>query len=305
MRFALAMAGLAAIGVALLRPAPGSEEALRAALRSGRGLVQLPAGTLEITAELVIPAGSHDVEVRGAPEGTLLRAAATFQGRALIRCERSQRILMRDFSIDGNRTVLEQPVDLPPSNVTFARFYRNNGILAEEVAGLKISGVRLREVANYAVLVSRSRDVLVERVVIENSGSRNAAGKNNASGGILLEDGTRAFTVQDCDLKAVRGNGVWTHSRFDAPRNSGGLIAGNRFHTVGRDAVQVGHAVGVRVERNTGSYIGYPAEQVDMQSGAIPAALDTAGDTAECVYADNRFSEINGKCMDLDGFHEG
>jgi hypothetical protein len=42
-----------------------------------------------------------------------------------------------------------------------------------------------------------------------------------------------------------------------------------------------------------------------MASGAIPAALDTAGNTADCVYAENRFEEVNGKCIDLDGFHDG
>ena len=268
-------------------------------------MVELPAGALEITEELLIPAGSRDLEVRGAPCGTVLRASASFRGRAVIRCERSERVTLRGFTIDGNRAALEQPFSLPPSNITFARFYRNNGILAENALGFAVRDVRLREVANYAVLVSRSIRVLIERVTVEDSGSRNAAGKNNASGGILLEDGATVFTVRDCQLTNVRGNGIWTHSRFASPRNSRGLIAGNRFYRIGRDAVQVGHATGVRVENNTGQYIGYPAEGVDASSGAIPAALDTAGNTAHCEYTGNRFEEVNGKCIDLDGFHDG
>jgi len=305
LRVLLAVGILGAAGLVLLGPPLDREDAVRAALLAGHGVVELPAGLTEVSSELVIPAGSHDLEIRGAPGGTVLRASARFHGRAVIRCEPSARVTLRGFTIDGNRAALEQPLSLPPSNVTFARFYRNNGILADRVLNFTIRDVHLREVANYPVLVSRSRTVLIERVRIGDSGSRNAAGKNNASGGILLEDGTSGFTVRDCRLENVRGNGIWTHSRFASPRNASGLIAGNRFRMIGRDAVQVGHAVRVRVERNSGSFIGYPAEEVDMESGAIPAALDTAGDTAGCAYVDNRFEEINGKCIDLDGFHDG
>ena len=38
---------------------------------------------------------------------------------------------------------------------------------------------------------------------------------------------------------------------------------------------------------------------------AIPAAIDTAGNVDHSTYTGNRFSEINGKCIDLDGFHDG
>jgi hypothetical protein len=34
-------------------------------------------------------------------------------------------------------------------------------------------------------------------------------------------------------------------------------------------------------------------------------AIDTAGNVDRSVYGGNRFSEINGKCIDLDGFHDG
>jgi len=292
-------------GAALLGPQPGQEAVLHAAVARGRGTIVLPAGTITITSELLAPAGSSGLEIRGSPQGTVLRAAPGFRGRALIRCERATSITLRDFTIDGNRAALEQRQPLPPSNVTFARFYRNNGILAEDTRGLVIRGVQFREVANYPVLVSRSRDVRIEQVRIENSGSRNAKGRNNASGGILLEDGTSDFVVRRCELRKVSGNGIWTHSRFDSPRNRDGVIEENRFDILARDAIQIGHAVKVRVERNSGAYIGYPVELVDVESGAIPVALDTAGNTSHCVYADNRFEEINGKCIDLDGFHHG
>ncbi len=54
---------------------------------------------------------------------------------------------------------------------------------------------------------------------------------------------------------------------------------------------------------NRGRRIGYPLDAVDP--AAIPAALDTAGNVDQSVYADNHFEDIDGKCMDLDGFHDG
>jgi hypothetical protein len=33
--------------------------------------------------------------------------------------------------------------------------------------------------------------------------------------------------------------------------------------------------------------------------------VDTAGNVDNCVYEKNIFEEVNGKCFDLDGFHDG
>ena len=59
------------------------------------------------------------------------------------------------------------------------------------------------------------------------------------------------------------------------------------------------------VEDNTGDRIGYPIKLVDVENAGVPAALDTAGDTDKSTYRNNRFAEVNGKCIDLDGFHDG
>jgi hypothetical protein len=153
--------------------------------------------------------------------------------------------------------------------------------------------------------VSRSSRVRIENVQVEDSGSRNAKGRNNTSGGILLEEGTGPFAVVGCTFRNVRGNGVWTHSLYTSPRNRDGLVSGNRFESIGRDAVQVGHAAGVRVENNSGTRIGYPFEEVDVEGVGIPVAIDTSGNVDGSLYAGNRFDEVNGQCIDLDGFHHG
>src|SRR5262249_50194755 len=138
-----------------------------------------------------------------------------------------------------------------------------------------------------------------------NSGSRNVEGRNNATGGILLEEGVADFRVTGCVLHDIRGNGIWTHSLYTSPRNGPGEIDHNRVDLAARDAFQGGRAFGVRVEQNAGSYIGMPFEDVDVEGRAYPVGIDTAGNVDHSLYAGNRFEEINGKCIDLDGFHHG
>ena len=187
----------------------------------------------------------------------------------------------------------------------FARFTPGNGVLAEGVSQLTILNVRFREIAGFAVLVSRSRQVAIDGVRVDDSGSRNPAGRNNTTGGILLEEGTSDFRVTRCELRNIRGNGIWTHSLYTSPRNARGVFAENRFDSIGRDALQVGHATSVRVEGNSGTRIGFPEEAVDVEGRAIPVGVDTAGNVDRSVYARNQFSGVNGKCIDLDGFHDG
>ena len=285
--------GLVAIAAFLL--APGWT-----LLPRGRFL-QLAPGTVEVHAEMVLEDGA---EVRGAASGSVLRAAADFHGRALL-VVRGSHVLLHDFTVDGNRETLETRMGLPGYDVPFARFTPDNGVLAEGVGQLTIQNVSFREIAGFAVLVSRSRQVAIDGVRVSLSGSRNAAGRNNTTGGILLEEGTSDFRVTHCELRDIRGNGIWTHSLYTSPRNARGVLAENRFDTIGRDALQVGHATEVRVEGNSGTRIGYPGEAVDVEGRAIPVGVDTAGNVDRSIYTRNQFSRINGKCIDLDGFHDG
>lgn len=289
----------------LLIPACGGDRKLRELLTQATGTVELPAGAFEISSELTVPVGARDLEIRGGGTGTVLRASHAFRGRALLAIRGGERIRIRNLIFDGNRAAFEKPAGLPPSDVPFAEFYSHSGILAENVRSLDVREVRFQNVAGFAILVSRSRDVEITAVNVTDSGSKNEKGRNNTTGGILLEEGVVNFTVADSFFRNVLGNGVWTHSRAGSPRNGPGLIARNHFWNVARDAIQVGHATNVRVENNQGARIGYPPEAVDVEGGAIPVAMDTAGNVDRSIYARNRFEEINGKCIDLDGFHDG
>ena len=106
-------------------------------------------------------------------------------------------------------------------------------------------------------------------------------------------------------MRNIRGNGIWTHSLYTSPRNARGVFAENRFDTIGRDALQVGHATEVRVEGNTGTRIGYPRRTWTWRT-RHPGGASTrpAMWTARSTRATS-FQHINGKCIDLDGFHDG
>jgi hypothetical protein len=267
------------------------------------GRVVLPAGVVTVAAEIVVPEGARDLVIVGNPRGTVLRMAPGFAGRAAVVCSRASNVRFVGFGIEGNRS--GAVAGLPPSNVRFADFYRRNGILADGVTGLAVERVTFRGIWGFAVLASASRGVRISGISVQDSGGRNAKGRNNTTGGVLLEEGCSDFAVRRSVFENVLGNGVWTHSNYGSARGDGGVIAENRFREIGRDAVQVGHAVKVRVEGNTGERIGYPFEAVDVESGATPVGVDTSGNVEGSVYTRNRFEEVNGKCIDLDGFHDG
>jgi hypothetical protein len=262
----------------------------------------LSPGIHDLHREIVL-SGEHDLTIDASH--TTLRAAADFRGRALLVCFRCRNVTIDGLTLEGNRDVLGRPHGLPPSNLTFAAFEKNNGILILSGASVSLSHIKARQIAGYAVLVSHSSEVTLDSIAVEDSGSHNERGRNNATGGVLFEDGTTGFALRHSRFLRIRGNGVWTHSRLQSTRNANGHIEDNDFEEIGRDAVQIGHATKVEVVSNRGHRIGYPFSEIDVEGGAIPVAIDTAGNVDASLYARNVFREINGKCIDLDGFHHG
>jgi hypothetical protein len=280
----------------------GGLEQLR---RQTTGVVVLPPGTLEIHDVLSIPAGAHDLEIRGHPSGTLLRAAPGFRARAILSLRHASRVRLSGFAIEGNRSALEGRRPVPPHDAIVATCYDGHGILLEDVREVSLSNLNFREIAGFAVAAVRSADVRLEGVTVEDSGTLGPSGRNNTTGGVLFSEGTLGFAVRSSRFRRIRGNAVWTHSVYMAPRNRDGRIEENWFEEIGRDAIQVGHASQVRVAGNRGRRIGFPFEVVDAEGGGTPVAIDTAGEVDLSLYAGNRFEEVNGKCIDLDGFHHG
>ncbi|HCC58737.1 MAG TPA: hypothetical protein DEQ47_16060 [Solibacterales bacterium] len=282
--------------------AGGGEPALRRALRD-TGTVHLPPGNYEIAREIELRPNSHDLVIDGA--GATIRLSKNFMGRAAFICFNGRNITFRNVTIEGNRDALVKTTELPPSDRAFSRFTTDSGLLIDESTGVHVEGLRFSHIAGLAILVNHSRQVRIVGVKVSDSGSENRRHRNNSTGGILLEEGTADFEVTGCELSNIRGNGIWTHSMYTSARNANGRIANNKIVRVGRDAIQVGHATGITVEHNAGAEIGYPLETVDVEGQAIPVAIDTAGNVDATHYRDNHFEEVNGKCIDLDGFHDG
>lgn len=267
------------------------------------GTFHLPAGATVVSSELRLPDGAHDLSIVG--DASVLRASPEFRGRAILSCRNCRRVKFMNFAIEGNRAAREKPMGIAQCNEAFAAVFSNNGILIEDTDGLEIDRVDFSGIAGFAVLVNHSREVRLDHLAVADSGSRNAKGRNNTSGGILLEEGVDSFTVADSTFRNILGNAVWTHSCSAGPRNRAGKISNNRFFDIGRDAIQVGHASRVTVAGNIGQRVGMLAAGVDVEGGGTPVGIDTGGNVDQSVYQSNRFEEVDGKCIDLDGFHDG
>ena len=216
------------------------------------------------------------------------------------------RVVVRRVAFMGDRARAPQGQALPPFDRRFAdHFPAGTGLVLIGNAEVVVEDSSFAEIAGFAILASGVGKIRISRCRFRDSGSRNALGRNNTTGGVLLEDGTAHFVVEDSEFRGILGNGVWTHSRYNHVRNGPGAIRRNSFDTIGRDAVQVGHAWGVSVVENVMNRVGYPAEAIDVEGGGTPVGVDTAGNVDSSHYSRNRMTEINGKCFDLDGFHHG
>lgn len=229
----------------------------------------------------------------------------TVAGRAALTVEGPCRVVIRQVKVTGDRAAHPQPQALPPYDRRFADHYEGNGLLLIGNREVVVEDSEFAGIAGFAILVSGAGKVRIARCRFHDSGSVNAKGRNNTTGGVLLEDGTANFVVADSTFVNVLGNGVWTHSRYNHVRNGPGEIRGNRFREIARDAVQVGHASQVTVAENVIERVGYPVSAIDVEGGGTPVGVDTSGNVDSSDYTGNRMTEINGKCFDLDGFHHG
>jgi len=300
----LSAALLACAGTLWPAAAVTDEAALERAIQSGSDTIELCPG-LVLTHEVLIPAGEKPLEIRGAPSGSVVRMANGFRGTAAFRARARSHLRLTGFAIQGNRTGKEAPRGLPPWNVAFADFYQRNGIVIQGGDDIVLDRLQLSGIVDFPVIVAGASNVHITYLAVADSGSRNERGHNNTSGGILLEEGTRDFEVISCTVLRILGNAIWTHSNGGSPRNSAGRIADNAIAYVGRDAIQIGHGTGIVVENNHGRDIGYPADAVDIESEATPVALDSAGNVDHTDYRNNQFHDVDGECINLDGFHDG
>ncbi len=278
---------------------------VRNALKSQPPVIDLPAGEVHLDRPLVIPKGTVSLQLRGDSSGSTLVLDPGFKGTAAIEAEGVSNVTLSGFTVRGNRDKLQSQWYLPLKEAAFADYYTDNGIVIRKSNGITIRDVAFSKIRAFPIIVNATAKATIDAVTIEDCGTLNPGGHNNTTGGILIEEGSSGFEVRKANINRVAGNAIWTHSYARSPRQANGLITENIIAGVGRDAIQVGHATNVRVEKNHGSLIGFPPEYIDFAGLGTPVAIDTAGNVDHTLYVNNNFEDVNGQCIDLDGFHDG
>ena len=285
----------------LLAQQPNPEALLRTALQTKTGAVTLPGGIIEISREITLPSDAHDLDIRGAE--TTIKASSTFRGRALLILPAGKNIKIHDLLLDGNRDAFPQPVAPPPPSAMLSRVVANNGIISEGVTGLEIAQVRATQFAGFPILINGGRTVSIHDVEITDSGSLDANGHNNGTGGVVLEEGVADFDIMRSLIGKIRGNGIWIRSIGGTA--SEGRIADNEFAIVARAAIELNHATGITIDNNTGHMIGFPGEEVLIGGTALPTGIATTGAVDHSTIHANDFDQVAGRCLSLDGFSNG
>jgi hypothetical protein len=282
---------------------PQSAEArLRAALLTKTGTATLPEGTIEISREIVLAGDAHDLTIQ-APN-TTIKASAQFRGRALIVIPAGKNIAIRGLSLDGNRAAFSEPVAAASAGAMLSRVTANNGIIAEGITGLEIGRVKATGISGFPILVNGGKNVQIHDIEITESGSLDASGHNNGSGGVVLEEGVTDFEIIHALIGKVRGNGVWIRSA-DNSVAARGRIADSEFAILARAAIAIDHATAVTIENNTGHMFGFPGEEVFTAGNAIPSVIASGGNADHVAIRNNSFEQIAGRCFSLEGFSDG
>ena len=247
---------LTCLALSALFAADSPESLLRTALRAESGMVTLPAGEIEISREIALPAKAHDLDIRGS--GTTIKASAGFRGRALLVVQSgSKNVKIHDLALEGNRDVIGRFTMLPPTGSPLARLVANNGILVETSEGVQIFKLKAAHIAGFPILFSGGTGARVVDSEITESGGLSLQRRANGSGGIAFEDGAVGFEVRRNRLGGIRGTGVLLRG------TDKGVVADNEFVVIARAAIQTDGAAHLTVENNTMHRIGVPVAEAD------------------------------------------
>lgn len=252
--------GLAVAGLAAESP----ETLLRQALAAKTGSVKLPAGTIEVSREIVLPPDAHDLTIRGS--NTTIAASAAFRGRALLVMTGGRNIKIQDLNLNGNRDAVGRMVSLPPAGTMYSRVLGNNGIVAEGVTGLEITQVKAKQIAGFAVLINGGKGARLTEIEVTESGGFNVQHKNNGMGGIALEEGASDFEIRRCLIGGVRGSAITLRGV------ERGQIRENELNVVARDGVSGERVRQVTIENNRMREIGFPTGEVDGKAVCVRLA---------------------------------
>jgi Right handed beta helix region len=272
------------------------------AVAEGKGTVPLPGGVLELANPIVLGPNVNGLTILGKP-GDVVRARKGEELRAFFVCRECKNVTLTGFAIEGDPDLRSRPGEAPPADTELRRFFSGNGIVLEGSQGFTVKNMTFKDLSGFAVMGGFDKKTTVEKIEITDSGTRNSKGFNTGAGGLAFTDGSDGFVVRDNSFKRIFGNGVWVHSIARGDRSQNGLIENNRFENISHDAVLVSNGYKIVVRKNTGRLIGYPPDAVNTDL-RLSAAVGTEGNVDSSTFEYNQFEQVNGRCFDLDGFHD-
>ncbi len=278
------------------------QEKFLLALSEGKGTVPLPGGVLELERPIVLGPTSIGLTIQGKP-GDVMRAKKGVELRAFFICRECKKFTLTGFTIEGDADMRARPAEAPPADTELRQYFSGNAIVIEGGQGVVVKNMKIKDLSGFAVLTSFDKNTTVEGNEITDSGTRNGKGYNTGAGGVAFTEGSDGFVVRDNTFKRIFGNGVWIHSLARTDRSQNGLIEANRFENISHDVVLISRGYKITVRKNFAKMIGIPADSVNADL-RLPAAIGTEGKVDSSVIVDNQFEEVNGRCFDLDGFHD-
>jgi len=272
------------------------------AVAEGKGKVPLPGGVLELEKPIVMGPRANGLEIIGKP-GDVVRARKGIELRAFFVCRECKKVTLSGFAIEGDPDLRSHPAEAPPADTELREYFSGNGIVIEGGQGFTVKNMTFKDLSGFAVLGAFDKNTTVENNEIADSGTRNGKGHNTGAGGVSFTDGSDGFLVRGNTFKRLFGNGVWVHSRARADRSQNGVIEGNHFENISRNMVLLSRAYKIAVRKNNAKMIGFPIDTVNTDARP-PAGVATEGKVDSSVIEGNEFEQVNGRCFDLDGFHD-
>jgi len=115
----------------------------------------------------------------------------------------------------------------------------------------------------------------------------------------------QGLVVSNCTFKNITGNCVWSYTYTTANLHQNFSVFGSLFSDVGRDGTEMGDVQNFTVNNNYYYRIGYVAGSPAYYPGQNAVAIDTSGYCQNGKYSGNAMLNVNGECIDLDGFTSG
>jgi parallel beta-helix repeat protein len=225
------------------------------------------------------------------------------------------------------------------SNPMHPELLRNTGITIHgNTSNVRLEDLEIQHTGGYAILIDARygsiSNVEMRRLHLRDNrphlfGNPNDLRYGSWTGGIHYQnDGRdlefarhalRGLTIEDSTFERISGHAIWGHGYGFQTLNEDVVIRRCQFTDIGLDGVLIGNTRRAVVEHNHFHRIGYtprngggrprpawfPGFREDRADNIPAVGIDTSGLVSESVYQGNTMLNVNGNCIDLDGFTRG